>query len=120
MEHSSLPNTNPNLVKETLLRDCLDLLNLQRLSGKRISMSLAVPGAKLYVNEINLAVSRATCSLRPVKMSAALKKEIETAFFPGGPKSPHMFSDSSHFVWGGSPSPNATRRISSMINDINE
>ena len=81
MEHSSLPNPkpnpNPNLVKETLLRDCLDLLNLQRLSGKRISMSLAVPGAKLYVNEIKLAVSRATRSLRPVKMSPALKKEIE-------------------------------------------
>ena len=69
------------LVKETLPRDTLDLLTLQRLSGKCVSMSLAVSGARLYVNEINLAVSRATRSSRPVKMSAALKNEIEHWLF---------------------------------------
>ena len=69
------------LVKEILPRHCLDLLTLQRLSGKCMSMSLAVPGARLYVNEINLAVSGATRSSRRLKMSPALKKEIEHWLF---------------------------------------
>lgn len=46
-----------------------------------MSMSLAVPGARLYVNEINLAVSRGTRYWRPVKMSPALMSEIEHWFF---------------------------------------
>ena len=81
-------------------------------------MSLAVPGARLYVNEIKLAVSGATRSSRPVKMSPALKKEIEhwlfleswDGFFPWrSEKHTHvkLFSDSSHFAWGGALSPNA-------------
>ena len=49
------------LVKEILPRDWLDLL--------------------IYVNEINLAVSGATRSLRPVKISPALTKEIEHWLF---------------------------------------
>ena len=64
-------------VKEILPRDCLDLLTLQRLSGECMSMSLAVPGARLYVNEINLAISGATPSWDG---------------FPGGLKSTHMSS----------------------------
>ena len=40
-------------------------------------MILVVPGARLNVNEINLAVSRATRSSRSVKMSVALTNEIE-------------------------------------------
>ncbi|CAH3107653.1 unnamed protein product [Porites lobata] len=106
------------LVKEILHRHCLDLLTLQRLSGKSMSMSLAVPGARLYVNEINLAVSGATRSSRPLKMSPALKKEIEhwlfleswDGFLPWrSEKHTHvkLFSDSSHFAWGGALSPNA-------------
>ena len=59
------------LVKDTLPRDTLDPLTLQRLSGKCVSMSLA----------INLAVSRASRSSRPVKMSAALRNEIEHWLF---------------------------------------
>ena len=106
------------LVKEILPRHCLDLLTLQRLSGKSMSMSLAVPGARLYVNEINLAISGATRSSRPVKMSPALRKEIEhwlflaswDGFLPWrSEKHTHvkLFSDSSHFAWGGALSPNA-------------
>ena len=69
------------LVKDTLPRDTLDLLTLQRLFGKCVSTSLAVPGARLYVNEINLAVSRASRCSRPVKMSAAVRNEIEHWLF---------------------------------------
>ena len=106
------------LVKEILPRDCLDLLTLQRLSGKCMSMSLTVAGARLYVNEINLAISGATRSSRPVKMSPALRKEIEHWLFLASwddflpwrsEKHTHvkLFSDSSHFAWGGALSPNA-------------
>ena len=56
------------LVKEILPRDTLHLLTLQRPGGKCMSLSLAVPGARLYVIEINLPVSRATRSSRPLKM----------------------------------------------------
>ena len=106
------------LVKEILPRDCSDLLTLQRLSGKCTSISLAAPGARLYVNEINLAVSGATRSSRPVKMSPALKKEIEHWLFLESwdgflswrsEKHTHvkLFCDSSHVAWGGALSPNA-------------
>ena len=106
------------LVKDTLPDDTLDLSTLQRLSGKCVSMSLAVPGARLYVDEINLAVSRASHSSRPVKMSAALRNEIEHWLFLEtwdgvlpwrSEKHTHvkLFSNSSRFAWGGVLSPNA-------------
>lgn len=69
------------LVKETLPRDTLGLLTLQRLGGKCMSLRLAVPGAGLYVNKSNIAVSSATRSSLPVKMSPALKNEIEHWLF---------------------------------------
>ena len=69
------------LVKETLPRDTSDLLTLQRLGGKCMSLRLAVPGAGLYANESNIAVSRTTRSSLPVKMSPALKNEIEHWLF---------------------------------------
>ena len=105
-------------IKETLPRDTLDLFTLQRLSGKCMSLSLAVPGARLYSNEINLAMSRATRSSRPVKMSPILRNEIEhwlfletwDGFLPWrSEKHTHvkLFSDASRFAWGGALSPNA-------------
>ena len=45
------------LVKESLPCDTLDLSTLQKFGSKCVSMSLAIPDARLYVNEINLAVS---------------------------------------------------------------
>ena len=69
------------LVKETVPLDTLDPLTLQRLGRKCMSLSLAVLGARLYVNEINRAVSHASCSSRPVKMSPALRNKIEHWLF---------------------------------------
>ena len=106
------------LVKETLARDILDLLTLQRLSGKCMSMSMAIPGERFYVDEINQTVSRATRSSRHVKMCPALKNEIEhwlsletwDGFLPWrSEKHTHvkLFYISSRFAWGGALSPNA-------------
>ena len=80
-------------------------------------MSLAVPGAKLYVNETTLFVSSVTRFSRPVKMSAALRSKIGHWFFfetwngflPWrSEKHTHvkLFSHSYRFAWGGALSPN--------------
>lgn len=57
--------------------DKIDLRTLQRFCGKCISMSLAVPGCKLFCREVNLAISQSTKNSRPVDVSNALKSELE-------------------------------------------
>lgn len=47
------------LVREVLSKETVEVVALQKLSGKCISMALAVPGARMYINEINLAIGRA-------------------------------------------------------------
>ena len=106
------------LLKQALSSESIDLVTLQRLGGKCISMVLAVPGARLYTNEINLALSRAVRSSRPVKLSGPLRQELEhwlfletwNGFLPWrSEKHCHfrLFSDSSSFAWGGVLSPGA-------------
>ncbi|CAH3157018.1 unnamed protein product [Porites lobata] len=110
----------PHLVMPltALSSESIDLVTLQRLGGKCISMVLAVPGARLYTNEINLALSRAVRSSRPVKLSGPLRQELEhwlfletwNGFLPWrSEKHCHfrLFSDSSSFAWGGVLSPGA-------------
>jgi len=69
------------LLKQALSPETIDLVTLQRLGGKCISMALAVPGARLYTNEINLALARAVRSSRPVKLSGPLRQELEHWLF---------------------------------------
>ena len=61
----------------------VSLTDLQRLSGKCMSLSLAVAGARLYTNEINTAVSRASKSSRahPTLIIEPLRQEIEHWLF---------------------------------------
>lgn len=65
-----------DLIRLVLGSDSLDLKTLQRLSGKCTSFALAVPGARLFTNEITLAISKATCFYRPITLSGPLKGEI--------------------------------------------
>lgn len=106
------------VLRQALSSESLDLFTLQRLGGKCISMALAVPGARLYINEINVAISRAMRSSRPLKVSPALRKELEhwlflqswNGFLPWRTeKHTHikLYSDSSSFAWGGVLSPGA-------------
>jgi len=106
------------LLKQALKSETLDLVTLQRLGGKCISMALAVLGARLYTNEINMALTCAVRSSRPVKMSGALRQEFEhwlfleswNGFLPWrSEKHSHvrLFSDSSSFAWEGVLSPDA-------------
>ena len=79
-------------------------------------MALAVPGARVYTNEINLALSRAVRSSRPIKLSQPLRQELEhwlfletwNGFLPWRSERHfhfRLFSDSSSFVWEGVLSP---------------
>ena len=61
------------LLELLLSSEKVSLMDLQKLSGKCMSMSLAVPGARLYTNEINMAVSRASKSSRPILITGPLR-----------------------------------------------
>ena len=64
------------LIKQALNSTTLDLITLQRLIRKCMSLALAEPGSRLYSNEINLAISRATRSARPIAVSNCLRQEL--------------------------------------------
>lgn len=55
----------------------LDLRTLQRFSGKCISMSLAVPGCRLFCSEVNSAISWAVRNSRSIDISDELRSELE-------------------------------------------
>ena len=81
-------------------------------------MSMAVPGARLFTNEINLAISRASRSSRPLPLSGPLRREIEnwlflkswSGFLPWRSERHHqfaLFTDASSYRWAGVLNPNA-------------
>ncbi|KAK3731834.1 hypothetical protein QZH41_020195, partial [Actinostola sp. cb2023] len=45
-----------------------DVKTLQRFAGKCVAFSLAVPGARLFVNEVHMAISRGSRSSRPIRV----------------------------------------------------
>lgn len=55
----------------------IDLRTLQRFCGKCISVSLAVPGCKLFCSEVNSAISYSVKNSRSVKVSSALYMELQ-------------------------------------------
>ncbi len=81
-------------------------------------MSMAVPGARLFTNEINLAISRASRSSRPLPLSVTLRREIEhwlflkswSGFLPWRSERHHqfvMYTDASSYRWAGVLNPSA-------------
>ena len=81
-------------------------------------MSMAMPGARLFTNEINLAISRASPSSRPLSLLGPLRREIEhwlflkaSLGFPPWRSERHhqfvLFTYASSYRWAGVPNPNA-------------
>ncbi|XP_069109268.1 uncharacterized protein, partial [Argopecten irradians] len=66
------------LLRNSVLKgQCVDLNTLQRFAGKCISFMLAVPGAKLFIREVNRAIGRASKNSRPVMLDDKLREEIQ-------------------------------------------
>ena len=113
------------LVKDILSRKHVSLLYLQKLSGKCVSFSAAVPAARLFTNELYMAVSKATRSSKPVFISPALRREIEHwlflescfGFLTWRLERHFQFkihSDASSYAWGSVLNPND---VSIVISD---
>ena len=56
--------------------DEVSLKTLQRFCGKCISMSLAVPGCKLFCREVNAAISYCIRNSKIITVTCALKEEL--------------------------------------------
>lgn len=90
----------------------VDIKTLQRFAGKCISFALAVPGARLFINEVHSAISKGARSCRPVRIEGRLRDEIAHWTFlrnwqgsmPWLQEKHVQFklsTDASNFAWGG-------------------
>ena len=70
-----------NLVQQTLACSAISVKSLQRLVGKCVSFSLAVPGALLFTREMNRAISKALRTSAPIKIDRTLRNEISHWLF---------------------------------------
>ena len=101
------------LREEILSTPSVTLKSLQRFAGKALSLSLAIPGCKLYVREIFKSISRLHQSSRAaVKLQGELRSEILYWRFldewedclPWRSErhlTVSLFSDASKHAWGG-------------------
>ena len=102
-----------SLLRSVLSSPSTDLKTLQRLSGKCISLSLAVTGALLFLNDIYnvIAKSQRHGSCKPILVTGPLKRELEQWLFleswsgslPWLLETHHhvkLCSDASSFAWG--------------------
>ena len=83
-----------------------------------MSFALAVPGARLFINELNIAIAKGLRSSRPISVSGSLKDEIQhwlfleswTGYLPWRQELHHqvkLCSDASSFAWACTLGPNA-------------
>lgn len=84
------------LVQETLQSTYVSVKTLQRLVGKCISFSQAVPGARLFTREMNAAISKGIRSQKPILLRGALREEISQCLFLETWDSPLPWRDERH------------------------
>ncbi|XP_028418834.1 uncharacterized protein LOC114544373 [Dendronephthya gigantea] len=102
-----------SLLRESILaKKSVSLQNLQKLGGKIISFTIAVPAARLYAFAIFHATSVALSTGRPVPLKGALLEEISSwrfldswsGFLPWREEQHirlHLYSDASNAGWAG-------------------
>ena len=111
-----------SLTRHVLSSNSTDVKTLQRLSGKYMSFSLAVPGARLFTNEIHIGISKGLRSSHPVPISGALREEIRhwlflefwTGYLPWCQELHHQIklcSNASSFAWACTLGPNACATV---------
>lgn len=69
------------LIRQTLENSFVSVKTLQRLVGKCVSFSLAVPAARLFTREMNNAISRGQRTLKPIRVHGPLRAEISHWLF---------------------------------------
>ena len=100
------------LVELILSSNRVDVRTFQRFAGKCISFSYAVPGARLFTNEVHPAISRGLSSSRQLRGAGPLLEEVQHWTFLRSwhgclpwLKESHgqiqLASDASSFAWGG-------------------
>lgn len=84
---------------------------IQKFTGMCISLSLAIPGAKLYTSVCNRAISKAARNSMTIQIDSNLREEVSHWKFLDNWKEPlpwiaerhhvlSLFSDASDFKWG--------------------
>lgn len=68
-------------VQDILGDSYVTVKTLQRLAGKCVSFSRAVPAARLFKREMNAAISQGLCSQKAVLLHGALREEISHWLF---------------------------------------
>ncbi|KAK3730129.1 hypothetical protein QZH41_004832 [Actinostola sp. cb2023] len=84
------------LIRETLERSLVGVKTLQRLVGKCVSFSLAVPAARLFTREMNSAISRGQRTLKPIRVQGPLRDEISHWLFLESWDEPLPWRDERH------------------------
>ena len=65
------------LHENILASKSIDVRTLQRFAGKCISFNLAIPAARLYARQVNIAISFCLKNSRSVDIKGPLREEIE-------------------------------------------
>ena len=69
------------LIREVLQAEEVSVKTLQRLVGKCVSFSKAVPAAQLFTREMNAAISRGLRTSKPVRLCGGLREEVSHWLF---------------------------------------
>lgn len=84
------------LIRQTLEGRYVSVKTLQRLVGKCVSFSLAVPAARLFTKEMNGAISYGQRTQKPVAVQGLLREEISHWLFLEGWDTPLPWRDERH------------------------
>jgi hypothetical protein len=84
------------LVRQVLAGTTVSILTLQRLVGKCVSLSLAVPAALLFTREMNGAIGQSHRLVRPIPVQGLLKDEIAHWLFLENLDDPLPWRDERH------------------------
>jgi zinc transporter ZupT len=84
------------LIQEVLSSSRVTVKTLQRLVGKCVSFSLAVPAAVLFTREMNAAISKGQKMSKLIPMQGALREEVSHWLFLQQWDSPLPWRDERH------------------------
>lgn len=85
------------LLRDILGNSTVTVKTLQRLVGKCVSFSLAIPAAKLFTREMNVMIATGQRTLKLIPVKGALKEEITHWLFMETWDAPLPWRDERHY-----------------------